>query len=57
TTVPKAAVCCNVPKKNTYTIFKEFNASNDNVLLGFSPKATNRGTKKKPCPQHTFFFF
>ncbi|KAI9477914.1 MAG: hypothetical protein EXX96DRAFT_484148 [Benjaminiella poitrasii] len=45
TTVPKAAVRCNIPRQSAYRLLKEFNDSNGSVLPGFAPKAKNRGTK------------
>ncbi|KAI7897401.1 uncharacterized protein EV154DRAFT_409874 [Mucor mucedo] len=45
TTVPKAAVLCNISRQSAYRLLKESNNSNGNVLPGFAPKAMNRGTK------------
>ncbi|KAI8888101.1 hypothetical protein K501DRAFT_174106 [Backusella circina FSU 941] len=45
TTVPKAAVRCNIPRQSAYRLLKEFKDSNGSVLPGFAPKAKNRGMK------------
>jgi hypothetical protein len=55
TTVPKAAVRCNIPRQSAYRLLKEFNDSNGSVLPGFALKAKNRGTKQKLFSQHTLF--
>ncbi|KAG1472823.1 hypothetical protein G6F56_001307 [Rhizopus delemar] len=58
TTVPKAAVRCNIPWQSVYRLRKYFNdsdGSNGSVLPGFVPKAKNRGTKQKLFSQHTLF--
>lgn len=55
TTVPKAAVRCNIPKLSAYRLLRGFNNSNGSLLPGFAPKAKNRGTKQKLFSQHTLF--
>ncbi|KAI8890545.1 hypothetical protein K501DRAFT_168793 [Backusella circina FSU 941] len=52
TTVPKAAVRCNIPRQSAYWLHKDFNDSSGSVFPGFAPKAKNRGTKQKLFPQH-----
>ncbi|KAG2192033.1 hypothetical protein INT46_003860 [Mucor plumbeus] len=55
TTVPKAAVRCNIPRQSAYSLLKEFNANNASALPGFAPKAKNRDTKQKLFPHHILF--
>ncbi|KAI7887278.1 uncharacterized protein EV154DRAFT_520794 [Mucor mucedo] len=47
TTVPKAAVRCNIPRQSAYRLLNYFNDSKGSVLLCFAPKAKNRDTKQK----------
>ncbi|KAI9267756.1 hypothetical protein EDC94DRAFT_433288 [Helicostylum pulchrum] len=55
TTVPKAAVRCNIPRQSAYKLLEEFNDSNSSVLPDFAPKAKNSGTKQKLFGQHSLF--
>lgn len=56
TTVPKAAVCCNITRQSAYMQLKDFNSSDGSIFPGFAPKAKNKGKKQnKKIPRHTLF--